>query len=397
VTVLDDTQDPPLWFKLTTGGISRFNNTTEQYEIIDTANGLFGSTVPYISVNDEGNVLVSCFDRGLSIYSPDNSLSEFEKIEDLRISNSPGQKVVFSIQTPDKYFFSLNRTLEESGKLYYWDDSSLPNSENDENLWVVPHISDLESCTINAFETFMDPFGRQQTWIAANTGLFMHISSAGGENGWYRWSTNKKREYWNGSSWVTSMLYYVDEERLFGSVATEALSLFYDPFGILWLGSNGSGFSSFNPYTERFTNYSTGNSPLISDIVTAFGHDPDSGRLYIGTPEGLSSFRIGSTTNEVRKFFTVKAYPNPCYPERGESVIIQNLDDNNVTNFPRNVKECYIYDIAGDLIRILKIDNQGFFIWDCDNEAGKQCSSGVYFYVISSGSGSARGKIAVIR
>ncbi|MBN2829484.1 MAG: hypothetical protein JXR56_04085, partial [Candidatus Cloacimonetes bacterium] len=249
LTVLDDTANPPNWYRFTTSGVYLYNYSTESYQVVDNTNGLYGSTVPYISVNDEGYVLVSCYDRGVSIYYPDSINYPFEKKEDIRVGDNSGQKLTLSHQAPDRYYFAINRTLEESGKLYYWDDSSLPNLLADPPMWDRTNISELNGCTVNAMESFTDPFGRQQFWVAANTGLFMYLSEAGSENGWYRWGTNKKREYWTGSSWSTSSLYYVDEERLFSSIASEPMSLFFDPFGVLWIGSNGAGISSYDPYS----------------------------------------------------------------------------------------------------------------------------------------------------
>ncbi|MBN2829966.1 MAG: hypothetical protein JXR56_06580, partial [Candidatus Cloacimonetes bacterium] len=149
---------------------------------------------------------------------------------------------------------------------------------------------------------------------------------------------------------------------------------------------------------ERFTNFTTADYPLLSDVITAFGHDPDSGKLFIGTPEGLNSMVIGKTINNQKEFLSVKAFPNPYKPDLGQSITIANIDDSGFDiGFPNGVKECYIYDTAGDLVRILKIENQGLFVWDGNNEAGKKCSSGIYFFVTSSEDGFARGKIAIIR
>ncbi|MDP8231158.1 MAG: gliding motility-associated C-terminal domain-containing protein [Candidatus Zophobacter franzmannii] len=65
--------------------------------------------------------------------------------------------------------------------------------------------------------------------------------------------------------------------------------------------------------------------------------------------------------------------------------------------FPDDASECKIFDTAGDLVITLEFNNNKQFTWDGNNDAGRKCSSGIYFYVISGNDDYARGKFALIR
>lgn len=93
----------------------------------------------------------------------------------------------------------------------------------------------------------------------------------------------------------------------------------------------------------------------------------------------------------------IACYPNPWYKDKDEYV--------NIGFIPLNSSpEVYLYNIAGELIRVLSSkdmieSNQGYLEarWDGKNEAGEVVSYGVYIYVIKCKQGERRGKIALIR
>ncbi len=405
ISILDDSGDDNVWYRLLPGNVSIYDVIEEDFVLLDNNNGCGGSTIPYIMKDSNDNIIVNCYDVGLSVYSP-NATNDYKinKIRDVRIDVNDGQKVTYSIQSRDRYYFAVNRTLEDNGKVYYWEGTNPPEVDSLQ-YWNIAEIPELRNCTMNAMETFIDSFGRSQTWFATNTGLFTYISSNGTDKGWYKWGTNIKRERWNGYSWYynQSDLYYEDEERLFGSNEAETLSLFFDPFGRLWIGSNGHGMSSFDPYSERFTNYSVSNTKMISNDVTDFGYDPVSGRLFVGSSDGLSSFIIGVTQNEQKEFIQTIAYPNPYYPDETTTPLMivnsdnKDLANSNVYTFPDSYDECRIYDTGGDLVVTLNLSVEKRFTWDGTNKAGNKCSSGIYFYVITGSGDVAKGKIALIR
>ena len=84
----------------------------------------------------------------------------------------------------------------------------------------------------------------------------------------------------------------------------------------------------------------------------------------------------------------IVVFPNPFNPERGEVTFGQ---------LPLNAR-VRIFSLAGDLIRSLEeTDGDGGLQWDGRNAAGRAVESGVYYYLVSHGGSTRRGKVALIR
>ncbi|NLO12437.1 MAG: T9SS type A sorting domain-containing protein, partial [Candidatus Cloacimonetes bacterium] len=217
------------------------------------------------------------------------------------------------------------------------------------------------------------------------------------ETNWYKYDTAIKRYRYDTArnTWERDILYYVDEERLFGSERTTPTAIYKDPFERLWIGSLGNGFSMYNAKTERFTNYFPANSPLLSSHITHFGYEATEGLLLIGTPDGLNTLKIGRWVKPETSLEILKAYPNPFRPQLLQSVAIVNQPTDIM---PRGKNICRIYDSSGALVADLEESYFSRFEWDGKNKADKDCASGVYFFVVTDEAGnSKKGKIVLIR
>jgi hypothetical protein len=115
----------------------------------------------------------------------------------------------------------------------------------------------------------------------------------------------------------------------------------------------------------------------------------------IGTPEGLNTLKIGVEVKTEKHLNTVKAYPNPFFTSKTPAVRIVNLPSESM---PKGTNVCKIYDSSGAQVIELKENLFARFDWNGLNKKNKPCSSGIYFFVVSSSSGETkRGKIALIR
>jgi hypothetical protein len=380
LTVWDE--DTGEWKHFTRWGIRTWNYYTETWnDYIPGSPTLMSNTIGYIARDLYGNMLVAGYDRGFSVFDPDDNL-----IGEFTIPNSVFQRSTYAFHNGRQYFIG---TYSDRG-LEIWNHDSIPVTGGD--YWLTPPPTELSNCQVYGVVTVESPYEGIQHWIAASTGLFMW-----NETDWFKYDTSIKRFRYNipSNPWVNDVLYYVDEERLFGSVRTTPTAIFLDPFDRIWIGSLEHGISMYDPRTERFTNYYTDNSPLVSDYITAFGYDPVEGFLLIGTPDGLNTLRIGKTIKPETTLQSLKAYPNPFHPDREASVQIVNQP---VDVMPQGTNECRIYDISGALVVILEENNFSRFEWDGTNGAGKECQSGIYFFVVTSEDGrSKKGKIALIR
>jgi len=139
-------------------------------------------------------------------------------------------------------------------------------------------------------------------------------------------------------------------------IATEA--------GAFYLSSNGQ---------ETIYRFTKENSPLPSNSVTDIEVDEVSGKVYIGTRNGLVAFR-GTATSSSETFDKVRAFPNPVRPGYSGMVTIDGLRDG------ANVK---ITDIEGNLVYEI-VSEGGSVQWDSRAFGKHKVASGVYMVLITS-------------
>lgn len=145
-----------------------------------------------------------------------------------------------------------------------------------------------------------------------------------------------------------------------------------------WIGTSSAGvFLMSEDGTEEILHFDQSNSPLLSNNITALAIHPKTGEVFIGTDNGLISYR--STATEPQEFFKeVYAYPNPVY-ENYESVIaIKGLVEDT------DVK---ITDISGQLVFSGKALG-GQAIWNGKTLNGERPKTGVYLVFLSNEDGS---------
>ena len=135
-----------------------------------------------------------------------------------------------------------------------------------------------------------------------------------------------------------------------------------------WIGTEGGGLYLFSEDgTKQIYHFTTENSPLLSNNILALAIDPETGEVFIGTDQGLVSFR-GTATEGDDNFSCVYAYPNPVREDYDGLIGIKCL----VTG-----AQVRITDIEGNLIFSTKAEG-GQAVWDGKNFNGRKAKSGVY-------------------
>ncbi|MCX6246542.1 MAG: T9SS type A sorting domain-containing protein [Bacteroidetes bacterium] len=135
-----------------------------------------------------------------------------------------------------------------------------------------------------------------------------------------------------------------------------------------WIGSEGGGLYLFSEDgTKQISHFTTENSPLLSDNIVALGINPETGEVFIGTDQGLESYK-GTATEGGETFSNVYAYPNPVKEDYEGLIGIKGL----VTS-----AQVRITDIEGNLIFSTKAEG-GLAVWDGKNFDGRKAKSGVY-------------------
>ncbi len=158
-----------------------------------------------------------------------------------------------------------------------------------------------------------------------------------------------------------------------------------------WMGteSNGVYVISSDNDTE-VAHYTKATSGLLSDRIESIAIDGQTGRVYIGTEEGLCSIVTDATepVEEVEKA-NVTIFPNPVTPDYTGSVTIQGLSYN---------AEVRIVNTAGSLVARGR-STGGTFVWDGCDSKGRRVASGIYHVLVATsiGSRSTIGRIAIVR
>jgi len=156
-----------------------------------------------------------------------------------------------------------------------------------------------------------------------------------------------------------------------------------------WIGTSG-GLSVLEADGFTWRHYSTSNSPLVSDNVTCFAFDEETGYVYIGTTNGLSRLETPYTRPAVN-LNLVKGYPNPFVLEGpAPRFYFENLAENSVIR---------IYTQSGFLVKHIPKNKilGSRATWDGTNDRGELVASGVYIYLVTADNDLSRvGKVAVI-
>ncbi|OWY21348.1 hypothetical protein C7N43_21455 [Sphingobacteriales bacterium UPWRP_1] len=155
-----------------------------------------------------------------------------------------------------------------------------------------------------------------------------------------------------------------------------------------WVGTENGLWLLSSDGTVPLQYFTTQNSPLLSNFITAIAINGQTGEVYIGTDRGLVSYRSDATESSDANGKLV-VFPNPVRPEYEGNIAIQGLAQN------ANVK---ITDIAGNLV-FETTANGGTAIWNGKDYTGKKAASGVYLIFGSNtdGSDSVTGKFMIIR
>jgi hypothetical protein len=144
-----------------------------------------------------------------------------------------------------------------------------------------------------------------------------------------------------------------------------------------WIGTD-DGIWLLSPSADKIiSRFTTENSPLPSNLIRKIAVDDVTGDVYIGTDEGLISYRGtatgGGTTNS-----NVIAFPNPVPSGYSGTIAIKGLVEN---------ADVRITDINGQLVyKTTALGGQA--VWNGKDYTGHRPQSGVYLFFVTNSDGS---------
>lgn len=135
-----------------------------------------------------------------------------------------------------------------------------------------------------------------------------------------------------------------------------------------WIGTEAAGVFLFSSDgQDQLRHFTSNNSPLFSNNITAITIDGKTGLVYIGTDKGLLSYQ-GDAVEGKETCADVQVYPNPAPTGYSGPIAIKGVPANGTVK---------ITDISGNLV----FQSQalgGQAIWNGQNLKGERVSSGVY-------------------
>ena len=164
-------------------------------------------------------------------------------------------------------------------------------------------------------------------------------------------------------------------------------SIYVDAGNRKWIGTaQGVWLVSPDGYTV-IQNFTTANSPLLSNTVYTIGIDESTGEVFFGTEKGICSY-MGSASLASADQSKVFIYPNPVKPDYSGSIAIRGLLENAFVK---------ITDVNGNLVYETKA-NGGMATWNGYTFTGKKAPTGIYivFSTNTEGSNTWCGKIVLL-
>lgn len=252
-------------------------------------------------------------------------------------------------------------------------------------------IEDTSDDEHNFFESFRDA----QSSTGASIGAGQYLSMAEDGNGTMWIGTNigllkcntPSRAITDPGNLSCSRLVRDGEAYFLSGESVTAIAV--DADNQKWIGTANQGVFLINEDgSETIYNFTTDNSPLLSNTIKSITINNQTGDVFFGTDNGLVSYNNGIKSGAT-PFSDVYAFPNPVRPDYSDKVTITGLTNN------ANVK---ITDINGNLIyQGRAIGNQ--MTWNCRNATGNRVATGVYLVIAatSDASESVVTKIAIVK
>ncbi len=158
-----------------------------------------------------------------------------------------------------------------------------------------------------------------------------------------------------------------------------------------WIGTSTSGILLVSEDgSEILEQFTTDNSPLLSNKVLSVCCNPLNNKVYIGTDKGLMEYSSDSEP-PAENYNDIYAFPNPVRPEYTGQITIRGLMENSLVK---------ISDSEGNVVKSIR-STGGMTTWDGCNSQGEPVKSGVYYVFASQNenetSSGAVTKILIIR
>ncbi len=144
-----------------------------------------------------------------------------------------------------------------------------------------------------------------------------------------------------------------------------------------WIGTESAGvFLMSANGTELIEHFNASNSPLFSNTIKDIAIDHENGLVYIGTSEGLLSYK-GAATEGKDVMDDITVYPNPVTTDYQGPI--------SITGLPRD-SDVKVTDVSGNVVYRTR-SLGGKATWNGKDFSGLRVKTGVYLVFCSSPEG----------
>ena len=332
------------------------NRATEVYTDTNTGNAInrfvLGDYRPTrtgaVAVDREGNFWFtnSMQNRSLVVRRNDGSWANFE-------TNTGNEEIIgLMIDSANSYKWFIG----EANRIYVHDG-------NNRFAYVNPNNgSKLNTSKVNCIAQDHD----NEIWIGTEKGIkVIYNSRSAFDNGGN-----------GGQSPITcNNILYSEGDQIEYLLAYENITcIAVDGANRKWIGTaTGGVFLVSENGTDQLLHFSSTNSPLPSDKINTIGIQPNTGEVFIGTANGIVSYRGTATYAESKPSDTIYAFPNPVYSDYTGYIGIKGLTRNALV---------HITDAAGHVVFSTRAHG-GQAVWNARTSSGKRVATGVYYVFAS--------------
>jgi hypothetical protein len=158
----------------------------------------------------------------------------------------------------------------------------------------------------------------------------------------------------------------VDANRLLMGQSINDIAV--DALNYKWIGTNNGVWVLDGDGGRVLAQFTTNNSPLVSNSVLSVAIDNNTGKIYFGTDNGLSVAQTLSVKPNAT-FSALRCYPQPFIPTEDDELVIDGLAEGS---------QVKIATIDGLLVRTFATTNSRTVVWDGLDNGGRKVQSGVY-------------------
>jgi len=304
--------------------------------------------------------------------------------------NAADSKSLYML-TPDSVWYSFRNPLEQHSSFSEVD--NLVIDQYGTKWYTMGNEGSLGLFYFNEKGTYDDPSDDAYGYLTTSKGLT--------SNAIYSLAVDRRGDLWVGTSLGVNIITNLNTVLASSNPQIKITSSFsvrqqtinaltVDPLNQKWLGTNQGLFLLSTDGTQLLATLDTKNSPLLSDQIESIAIDEGTGRVYVGSASGLTSFDTPSIL-PVENFNGLTIYPNPLVITDGSKLV-------TIDGLIRNT-EIKIVTVAGKLVREFSSPGGRTAFWDGRDDNGNFVNSGVYIVIAFDQEGNSveTGKIAVIR